>query len=108
LSFSHGSSNLELNRASWASSSPSIHQYKHYCASVSACCGQKITIPTLFFKLGKISNLTILEMLICLLKTLSCWIQWALNRGKWLSIKRVVLKWNLMSKWYFARCFHDR
>ena len=67
LSFSHGSSRFELNQGSWAPNPLSIHHLEHPGASVPAQHGQKTSISSLFFKQGKNSIHTIVQIVLCFL-----------------------------------------
>lgn len=84
-----------------------IHLLEAYSTSVSSIGGQTTTVAQLLFNLGKISNLSFFQTMLCLMKILLGWSQWTLNPWKWLSIYQVMLKWMLVFKLVFVRCFFD-
>lgn len=91
LNISHGSGTFEHDWARVSFQYSSIHLLEYQGTAVSTNHGQRTPESTLFFKLGKISNLAIIKIMLCLLKILPCWLYWALNREKWLSIERETL-----------------
>lgn len=103
--FFHGSSNFELELRQLGFQDSSIHHLGHHWTSVYTFHGQKTVTSSLHLQRGWFSTLLFFEIVICLLKVLPCWVQWNLNRGKWLSIKKVMLTWSFICGWYFARFF---
>lgn len=85
---SHGIFWFGHNQARVSYQYSSIHLLEYQGTAVSTQHNQTTTKSSLFFKSSKISNLFIVEIVLCLLKISPCWLQWNLNRGKWLHIER--------------------